>query len=156
MKFRMTPLIILTVMVVSTLVLSMPAHAAGNHKEEVGTYGYIDWLNQTVYARGLGLAPKNKRNTPQAVELAERAAIVVAQRNLLEVIKGVHIDSQTLVENKIVANDHVVSEIQGMVRFSKVEYSKELSRDTVEVVVSMPLTGNLGDILVTLTEDSGG
>ena len=151
----MLPYPILYIFAVSILVLSLPANAANFQKEEIGTYGYIDWINQTVYAKGLGMAPKDKRNTPQAMELAERAAIVVAQRNLLEVIKGVHIDSHTLVENKMVANEWIVSSIQGMVRFSKVEYSKEMSKDTVEVLVSMPLTGNLGDVLFTLTEDSG-
>jgi len=136
--------------------LSLPVNAAGLQKEEIGTYGYIDWINQTVYAKGLGIAPKNKQNTTQAIALAERAAIVIAQRNLLEVIKGVHIDSHTLVQNKIVTNEGVASSIQGMVKFSQMEYSKALSKDTVEVVVSMPLTGNLGDILFTLTKDYGG
>jgi len=64
----------------------------GLQDEKIGDYGYIDWLNQKVYAKGLGIAPKNKRNSTQANALAYRAAVVVAQRNLLEVIKGVHID----------------------------------------------------------------
>jgi len=155
MKFRQTPHLVLHIIAASILVLSLPINAISFQKEKIGTYGYIDWINQTVHAKGLGVAPKDKQNSSQAMALAERAAIVVAQRNLLEVIKGVHIDSHTLVENKIVTNEWIVSNIQGVIRFSQVEYSKAISKDTVEVGVSMPLTGNLGDILFTLTEDSG-
>ena len=77
----------------------------------------------------------------------------MAQRNILEVIKGVHIDSTTVVENKIVTDEKVVSSIQGLVRFSTVDYSKQLTRDTVEVGVSMPLWGKLADILITSIEE---
>ncbi len=115
---------LLVLIAVSILALSLPCSAAGKSNEKIGDYGYIDWLNQTVYAKGLGVAPKNKRNSDQAEALAYRAAVIVAQRNILEVIKGVHIDSTTIVENKIVTDESVVSTIQGLVRFSNVDYSK--------------------------------
>lgn len=144
---------LLVLITVSILALSLPCSAAGISSEKIGDYGYIDWLNQTVYAKGLGVAPKDKRNSDQAEALAYRAAVIVAQRNILEVIKGVHIDSTTVVENKIVTDEKVVSSIQGLVRFSTVDYSKQLTRDTVEVGVSMPLWGKLADILITSIEE---
>ncbi len=144
---------LLVLIAVSILALSLPCSAAGKSNEKIGDYGYIDWLNQTVYAKGLGVAPKNKRNSDQAEALAYRAAVIVAQRNILEVIKGVHIDSTTIVENKIVTDESVVSTIQGLVRFSNVDYSKKLAKDTVEVGVSMPLWGKLADILITRLEE---
>ena len=155
MRIRLTPCRLLNFIAAWLLLLSLPANAADLQTETIGTYGYIDWINQTVYAKGLGVTPKDKRKTPQAMALAERAAIVVAQRNLLEVIKGVHIDSHTVVEKKTVTNEWITSSIQGLVQFSKVEYAKALSEDSVEVGVSMPLTGSLGDLLFTLAEDSG-
>ena len=144
---------LLVLIAVSLLALSLPCSAAGKSNEKIGDYGYIDWLNQTVYAKGLGVAPKDKRNSDQAEALAYRAAVIVAQRNILEVIKGVHIDSTTIVENKIVTDESVVSTIQGLVRFSTVDYSKKLAKDTVEVGVSMPLWGKLADILITRLEE---
>jgi len=144
---------LLVLIAVSILALSLPCSAAGKSNEKIGDYGYIDWLNQTVYAKGLGVAPKNKRNSDQAEALAYRAAVIVAQRNILEVIKGVHIDSTTIVENKIVTDERVISTIQGLVRFSNVDYSKKLAKDTVEVGVSMPLWGKLADILITRLEE---
>jgi len=155
METGMNPYRILNFVVFSILVLTLPVNAASLQKENIGTYGYIDWLNQTVYATGMGLAPKDKRNSDQAMALAERAAIIVAQRNLLEVIKGVHIDSRTVVEEKLVTDERIVSNIQGVIKFCRVEYSKQLSGDSVEVGVSMPLTGRLGGILFTLTERAG-
>jgi len=153
MNAQLNPYRLLIFIAVSILLLQSPSAAAGFQKEAIGTYGYIDWLNQIVYAKGLGVAPKDKRNSAQAQALAERAAIVVAQRNLLEVIKGVHIDSTTVVEKKIITNERIVTSIQGLVRFCNVEYSKQLTKDTVEVGVSMPLMGKLGGILITLIEE---
>ncbi len=40
--------------------------------------------------------------------LAERAAVVDARRNLLEIIKGVYITSETVVEDYMVSSDIVV------------------------------------------------
>ena len=155
MNLQMIPYRILNFITLSILVVALPATATSFQKEKIGAYGYIDWISQTVYATGLGVVPKDKSNSTQAMALAERAAIVVAQRNLLEVIKGVHIDSHTVVEKKIVADEWIISTIQGMVRFSQVEYSKQLSKDTVEVGVSMPLTGELGGMIFTLTKEPG-
>lgn len=137
----------------SILFFTLACFAAGLQYEKVGDYGYIDWLDQKVYAKGVGIAPKDKKNSTQAKALAYRAAVVVAQRNLLEVIKGVHIDSTTVIEKRIVTNEKIVSSIQGLIQFSTVENSKQLAPDTVEVTVSMPLLGKMAEILVQVVED---
>ncbi len=128
--------------------------AADRSWEQITEYGYIDWLNQMIYATGVGIAPQDKHNQTQAKTLAYRAAIVVAQRNLLEVIKGVHIDSQTRLENRIVSDDRIISKIEGIVRFSQVEESQVLEDDAVRVTVSMPLSGKMGEVIVHAIEGS--
>jgi uncharacterized coiled-coil protein SlyX len=130
-------------------------HAADHSWEQITEHGYIDWLNQKVYASGVGIVPQDKQNQTQAKTLAYRAAIVVAQRNLLEVIKGVHIDSQTRLENRIVRDERIISKIEGIVRFSQVEESQPLEDGAVRVTVSMPLSGKMGAVIVHAIEGSG-
>jgi uncharacterized coiled-coil protein SlyX len=130
-------------------------HAADRSWEQITEYGYIDWLNQKVYATGVGLLPQDKQSQTQAKTLAHRAAIVVAQRNLLEVIKGVHIDSQTRLENRFVRDDRIISKVEGIVRFSQVEDSQVIDDGAVRVTVSMPLSGKMGEVIVHAIEGSG-
>ena len=99
------------------LALPIQGQTADLLRERINEYGFIDWLSYTVYAKGVGIAPADKKNTTQAKPLAYRAAVVVAQRNLLEVIKGVHIDSNTILEKRIIVNDKIVSKIEGIVKY---------------------------------------
>jgi uncharacterized coiled-coil protein SlyX len=139
------------------MVVSFPilGRAEDLSREQISEYGFIDWLNQKVYANGVGIAPKDKQNQTQAKTLAYRAAVVVAQRNLLEVIKGVHIDSETILEDRIVTDDIIVSKIEGVVKFSQVESSQLLENNAVSVTLSMPLTGRMGEVLIRAIEGTG-
>jgi hypothetical protein len=134
--------------------LAHPCHAGSTSQEQVGEFGFIDWLTQKVYAKGVGFLPENKTNTIQAKTMARRAALVVAQRNLLGVINGVHIDSQTLVKNRIAADDTIVAKIKGIVQFCQVEETRMLDSRTIEVMVSMPLSGRLGKVLIDVIEET--
>ena len=145
-----------SILVLTLLVLfSISGHAEDLSREQISEYGFIDWLNQKVYATGIGIAPQDKENPTQAKTLAYRAAVVVAQRNLLEVIKGVHIDSQTIVGKRIVTDDKIVSKIEGIIRFSRIESSQVLEDNAVSVTLSMPLGGRMGEVLVPVIEGTG-
>ena len=65
-----------------------PIFAPGQVRELVPG-GAIDWSGKTVAARGTGVLDPGNSNRDQAWQMAERAATIVAQRNLLEIIKGV-------------------------------------------------------------------
>ena len=154
MKF-MTSITVMASILVGCLFSPNISHASKRSWEQITEYGYIDWLNQKVYATGVGIAPQDKQNVTQAKTLAYRAAIVVAQRNLLEVIKGVHIDSQTVLEKRIISDERIISKIEGIVRFSQVEDSQTIKDGAVRVTVSMPLSGKMGEIIVHAIEGSG-
>ncbi len=141
---------ILTVMLI--FLFPITGHAASPTREQITEYGFIDWLNQKVYATGIGIVPQDKENPTQAKSLAYRAAVVVAQRNLLEVIKGVHIDSQTVLGKRVVTNDIIISKIEGIVTFSQMESSRVLENNAVSVTLSMPLTGRMGEVLIHAIE----
>jgi hypothetical protein len=111
--------------------------------EPVGEFGSIDWMAQKVIASGIGVAPANAPNSMQAKTLAHRAAVVVAQRNLLEVVKGVHIDSTTVVENFMAVDEKAVTQVKGILTNAVVENSRVLEDNAVEVTMSVPLRGEL-------------
>jgi len=87
----------------------------------------------------------------QAKALAHRAAIVVAQRNLMEVIKGVHIDSTTVVEDFMVVNDTVATKVKGILTNAGVESLRVLDDDSIEVTMSLPLQGELAETLLQMS-----
>ncbi len=55
---------------------------------------------------------------------AKRVAVVVAQRNLLEVIKGVRIDSQTTIQDGLAGNEVITSRVEGVIRGAQVISNK--------------------------------
>ena len=136
--------------------LSIPCYAQDPFKEKVGSFGFIDWGHPRVIATGTGAPPQKYYGKPQARPMAMRAAVVDARRNLLEVIKGVHIDSVTTVKNKMYRDDTVITRVTGVVKTSSVDDIQYLSDGTVQATVSMPLTGELSEILLTSATPSTG
>jgi len=102
--------IFFTVLLVVGLCLTPFAHAAGD--------GEINWVDGYVSAIGNGAAAA-KGNMAQSRPLARRAAIADAYRNLLETIKGVKVDSSTTVENFMVSQDIIKTQVEGIVKNTK-------------------------------------
>jgi hypothetical protein len=117
----------------------------------VGSSGKIDWTTGVITAVGIGAPPAQPANAAQARAMAERAAQVVAYRNLLEAVKGVRIDSTTTVENFMVTSDVVRTQVSGFVQGAMVMDKKYMSDGSVEVTVGMKLTGALADTLLPKT-----
>lgn len=84
--------------------------------EETVASGEIDWSGNTVRATGTGVLDPDNPNVAQARLMAERAAVVVAQRNLLETVQGVRVDSETRVENFMTDYDVIYTRVEGIVR----------------------------------------
>ncbi|PIE68940.1 MAG: hypothetical protein CSA21_05270 [Deltaproteobacteria bacterium] len=139
------------ILLLFTLALLLPAQVMASGApgtEQVGEYGYIDWESMQVRATGVGLAGHRAKNAAHAKMLAKGAAKVVAQRNLLEVIKGVHIDSETTVRNAMVADDTIVTKVKGVIKGQRVERYTFDPNGGCTATVSMPLTGELSRILL--------
>ncbi len=90
--------------------------AVSGDVEESVPAGEIDWSGNIVRATGTGVLDIDNPNTAQARLMAERAAVVVAQRNLLEALQGVRVDSETRVENFMTDYDVIYTRVEGMVR----------------------------------------
>jgi hypothetical protein len=80
--------------------------------------------------------------------MAERAAYAVAVRNLLEAVKGIRVDSATLVENMIVTNDVIKTRVSGLVKGARPIKTDRLPDGSVEVTVGLSLNGDLFDAVV--------
>lgn len=114
----------------------------GGVVEPAGADGSIDWTKGVVMATGFGAPPPTAVNAAQARALAERAAFLVATRNLLEVVKGIRVDSATLVENMMVSSDVIKTEVSGFVQGAQI-VKKQISPDgSVQVTVAMKLNGD--------------
>jgi hypothetical protein len=120
-------------------------------EEQVGTTGKVDWTTGVITAVGIGAPPALPANPAQARGMAERAAQVVALRNLLESIKGVRVDSSTTVENFIVTSDIIKTQVNGIVQGATIMDKKYMSDGSVEVTVGMKITGALAETLLPKT-----
>ena len=103
--------------------------------------GEIDWSGNTVRATGTGVVDPDNPNLAQARLMAERAAVVVAQRNLLETVQGVRVDSETRVENFMTDYDVIYTRVEGVVKNARQlgpsVYDEEAG--TVEVELEMEI-----------------
>lgn len=110
--------------------------------EKIGSNGNINWSAGYIEAVGIGAPPERFIGKIQARPMALRAAEIVAKRNLLEITKGVRIDSTTLVKDFAIESDVINSQVEGMVKGAQVVKQDYMSDGSVEVTVRMPLSGN--------------
>lgn len=142
---------IILAFVLSTVICSIGSSAqAADPADAVETVGpgSINWTSGEVYATGTGAPPPNAANPAQARAMAERAAQVVAYRNLLEVVKGVRVDSETVVENFLTKSDVIRTKVDGIVKGARLVKKHYLSDGSVEVLVAMPMKGEFLNAIV--------
>jgi hypothetical protein len=81
--------------------------------------GQIDWVEGYISAVGEGTSTPSGNKMKDQLR-AIRAATILAQRVLLETVKGVRIDSQTKVENRMVQEDLINTRIEGTVQGAEI------------------------------------
>jgi len=95
----------------------------------------------------------------QARLMAERAAVVVAQRNLLEIVKGVRVDSDTRVQNFMTDYDVVYSRVSGVVKGARqlgpAKYDSLAGTVEVELEVELYGDSSVADALIPALGASG-
>lgn len=101
-------------------ILAALAVASFLHAEDVieeSEYCSINWSSGYIHCQGESAGDQKKFR-------AKRAAVVVAQRNLLELIKGVSIDSQTTVKDGMLQSDVIKSSVSGMIKGAEIVSNK--------------------------------
>lgn len=118
--------------------------------EQIGAKGRVNWSGGYVEATGIGAPPERYYGKPQARPMALRAAQVDAYRNLLEVVQGVRVDSETEVRDFTTASDTIRAKVEGLVKGAQIVKRDYLSDGTVEVTLRMPLYGEFANTILPL------
>lgn len=126
----------------NTTVITEAAYTSNNYYSE-NTTVITNQLNKknSISAIGYGLPPQNGNKI-----LARRAAIVDAQRNLLERINGVQIDSETFMGDFTISSDVVRSQVSGLIKGAVITDEGENLDGSYCVELSVPMYGRNGSI----------
>jgi len=129
-------------------VLPTPAGpvSAPGEVEELVPGGAIDWSGKTVRARGTGVVDPGNTDEVQAWLTAERAATVVARRNLLEIVKRMRVDSDTRVEQLVAADDSTSRRVEAIVKDARQRdpARQDSAAGTVDVEMECDIYGAAG------------
>jgi hypothetical protein len=105
------------------------------------TEGNIDWGVGIIHATGKSAIDNTITNKGQAQLMAERGAVVDAQRNLLEITEGVRVNGETMVEDYITKSDIIFSRVDGLVKGARqvgeAKYDSSMGIVTVELVMDL-------------------
>ena len=109
--------------------------------------GVIDWGAMVIKATGYGAPPQNVP-AGQARLMATRAAETVARRNLLEIVNGVQVDSETTVRNFVTESDVIKTRVSGIIKGAFAGKPRYMSDGTVELDVYMKISGDLAEAIL--------
>jgi len=103
----------------------------------------INWTQGHVVCEG-------ESEVGQSKYAADLAAKVIAQRNMLEVIKGIHITSEVTIKDGLEANEVIKSRVSGVIRGAQIVSKKYNSKDKFSVVtVKIKMGENLMTALLS-------
>jgi len=121
--------------------------SASEWVEKIGQ-GAVNWSGGYIEALGIGAPADKSIGKANARPMALRAAKIDAYRNLLEITKGVRVDSTTTIRDFTVESDVINTQVDGLVKGAVVVNQEYMSDGTVEVRVRMPLYGNLSQVII--------
>ena len=107
--------------------------------------GRVNWTEQYIEAKGESVIDSDRFPNPaQAKAMATRGAVVVAQRNLLEIINGVQVNSETVVVDMITTSDVIYTRVDGVIKGAEIVGEPVESMGMMEVTMRVPLYGRRG------------
>jgi len=144
----MKKLAIINMVIILSSFFLITWEAGAQNYIEVFENGKLDWTTGIAEATGIGAPPAKPVNMAQARAMAKRAAVIVARRNLLEIIKGVRIDSMTLIKDFVVKSDIIHNQVEGYLKGSQIVDIAYMSDGSVEATVAMKLRGGLANLIL--------
>ncbi len=123
--------------------------------QQMGDFGYIDWTNGTVIAKGIAFGKSDEDDVTKRKLQAKRAAKSVAFRNLAEIINGVNITSRTVVKDFVTENDEIRMNLRSFIRGAVEREVKYLPDGSCEVSIEAPLDGRNGFTQMFLSSYQG-
>ena len=113
---------------------------ADDFVEYVGANSGVNWSSATIEAEGAGVGPQGSPPS-MARMMACRAAVVDAQRNLLESIQGVRVEGTTVVANMMVESDTIKTTVNGLLQGARVIERSPQSDGSCFVKMTAPMGG---------------
>lgn len=152
MKFRFVSMMVMTgILLLFTSAGFCQDKVSASEWVEKVSQGSVNWSAGYIEAVGIGAPPDRSIGKINARPMALRAAKVDAYRNLLEITKGVRVDSTTTIKDFTVESDIINTQVEGLVKGARVVNQEYLSDGTVEVKLRIPLFENLAKIMVPLS-----
>lgn len=151
--------------VLAALVLLAPfqAFAQGNYFQDAGSAalqdmgkGQVNWQTMRLRVSGQGAPNPNAPNIAVARLGAERAAKADALRNALESIQGVYVNADTTVQDFMLQSDTIRTRVEGILRAFSVVDRKYFSDGGVEIIIEVPVSGELAAALIGNEQFAGG
>jgi hypothetical protein len=113
--------------------------------------GSINYGDRTIQAIGIGFIPENVINAGQARRSAMRIAKQDALRQLIEIVNGVNVTSETTVSGAMF-DDVIKTQVQGAIRGARqIGQPKYLSDTSVEVVYEVKMA-DISRVLLPMAE----
>lgn len=107
--------------------------------------GNINWTTQYIEAKGESVIDTIRfKNKAQAKAMAIRGAVVVAQRNLLEIINGVRIVGETKVEDMITTHDYIYTRVDGLIKGAEMVGNPIEQYGAIQVTMRVPIYAQNG------------
>jgi|TARA_B110000495_G_scaffold190606_1_gene192927 hypothetical protein len=125
--------------------------AQDNFIGDVFDRGKIDYGNRTIQATGIGFIPSNVINAGQARRSAMRIAKQDALRQLIEIVNGVNVTSETTISGAMF-DDVIKTQVQGAIRGARrVGQPTYLSDTSVEVIYEVSMN-DISRVLLPMVE----
>jgi hypothetical protein len=125
--------------------------AQDNFIGDVFEKGSINYGDRTIQAIGIGFIPENVINAGQARRSAMRIAKQDALRQLIEIVNGVNVTSETTVSGAMF-DDVIKTQVQGAIRGARrIGDPKYLSDTSVEVVYEVKMA-DISRVLLPMAE----
>jgi len=117
--------------------MGIPNQALIKHAEPELQVVYPDWSTSFIRMDGQGMAPDDKRGTPQGKLLAARAAELDAKRKLAEHIMGLRVSSNAAIQDFVAQHDEIRCSVDAIIVNSMVEKTT-FEGDIATVTVCVP------------------
>lgn len=114
--------------------------------EQIGN-GSVNWTRGIIRATGIKAPLVKDFNKPGNRQKALAAAKEIAQRNLFEVVKGIRINSTTLVGD-FAESDPVMVKVKSMVKQAPIVKQEYLSDGTVEVTMQISMYAGFSQLVL--------
>jgi hypothetical protein len=151
MKSRLTSVVIIIslLLLFTGIGICQDRVNASDWVDKVGQ-GNINWSAGYIEAVGIGAPPEKLAGKINARPIALRSAQKDALHNLLEITKGMQVDSATSIKDFTVGSDVVETQVNGLVKGALIVDYQYMPDGRAEVRLRIPLYGNLAQTIMPL------